>query len=197
MSSRPRTWWHWLSNNISKDGITKDLEAMKEIGLKGAQVFGMPQGHPFGDVDYLTPEWMEMSEHAAKESARLGLDLGFSNAIGCSGAGGPWITPELSMQKLVWTETRVTGPFKGELTLPQPFASASIKVSGRDDDGVFGAASMVLDAIHNDPNGEADLVAGGYTANTNGAGQHYSWKNWQPRWEADGPGTGWLLTCHP
>ncbi len=52
-------------------------------------------------------------------------------------------------------------------------------------------------AIHNDPNGEADLVAGGYTANTNGASQHYSWKNWQPRWEADGPGTGWLLTCHP
>jgi hypothetical protein len=52
-------------------------------------------------------------------------------------------------------------------------------------------------AIHNDPNGEADLVAGGYTANTNGAGQHYSWKNWRPRWEADGTGTGWLLTCHP
>jgi hypothetical protein len=40
-------------------------------------------------------------------------------------------------------------------------------------------------------------VAGGYTANTNGAGQHYSWKNWQPRWEADGKSTGWLLTCHP
>ena len=52
-------------------------------------------------------------------------------------------------------------------------------------------------AIHNDPNGEADLVTGGYTANTNGADQHYSWKNWQPRWEADGNGTGWLLTCQP
>ena len=119
-ASGPRTWWHWMSNNISKEGITKDLEAMKEMGLKGTQVFGMPQGRPFGDVDYLTPEWMEMSEHAAKESARLGLDLGFSNAIGCSGAGGPWITPELSMQKLVWTETLVTGPFSGEVTLPQP-----------------------------------------------------------------------------
>ena len=47
------------------------------------------------------------------------------------------------------------------------------------------------------PNGEADLVPGGYTSNTNGAGQHYSWKNWLPRWEADGPGTGWLLSCHP
>jgi hypothetical protein len=52
-------------------------------------------------------------------------------------------------------------------------------------------------AIHHDPNGEADLVHGGYTANTNGAGQHYSWTNWLPRWEADGPGTGWLLTCCP
>jgi hypothetical protein len=52
-------------------------------------------------------------------------------------------------------------------------------------------------AIHNDPNGEADLVHGGYTANRNGAAQHYSWKNWLPRWQADGPGTGWHLTCHP
>ena len=52
-------------------------------------------------------------------------------------------------------------------------------------------------AIHHDPNGEADLVPGGYTANTNGAGQHYSWTNWLPRWEADGPATGWLLTCRP
>jgi hypothetical protein len=60
---------------------------------------------------------------------------------------------------------------------------------------VIGFTEVV--AIHNDPNGEADLVAGGYTANTNGAGQHYSWKNWQPRWEADGKGTGWLLTCQP
>ena len=60
---------------------------------------------------------------------------------------------------------------------------------------VIGFTEVV--AIHNDPNGEADLVAGGYTANTNGAGQHYSWKNWQPRWEADGLGTGWLLSCHP
>ena len=32
-------------------------------------------------------------------------------------------------------------------------------------------------SIHNDPNGEADLEQGGYTANTHGAGQHYSWKN--------------------
>ena len=118
--SRPRTWWHWISNNVSKDGITKDLEAMKRIGLKGAQITTMPQGGPFGDVKYLSPEWFAAVEHAEKEAKRLGLIVGFSNAIGCSGAGGPWITPELSMQKLVWSETLQKGPFEGTLQLPQP-----------------------------------------------------------------------------
>ncbi len=35
--------------------------------------------------------------------------------------------------------------------LAQPRANVRIKVSGRDDDGVFGAACLVLDAIINDP----------------------------------------------
>jgi hypothetical protein len=48
--------------------------------------------------------------------------------------------------------------------------------------------------ILNDPNGEADLVNGGYTPNTNGAGVVYSRKNWEPRWMPGGSG-GWYLTC--
>ena len=48
--------------------------------------------------------------------------------------------------------------------------------------------------IHNDPNGEADLVNGGYLNHTKGAGIAYSRKNWLRRWEVDGPGTGWALT---
>ncbi|MGN6555364.1 MAG: glycosyl hydrolase, partial [Verrucomicrobiota bacterium] len=37
-------------------------------------------------------------------------------------SGGPWITPELSMQGIVWSETRVRGAtnFSGELSRPQP-----------------------------------------------------------------------------
>jgi hypothetical protein len=50
--------------------------------------------------------------------------------------------------------------------------------------------------IHNDPNGEALLVSGGYTPNTNGAGVAYSRKNWNPRWLAYNT-PGWLLTCQP
>lgn len=48
--------------------------------------------------------------------------------------------------------------------------------------------------IMNDPNGEADLVNGGYLASFDGRQQHYSFQNWNPRWMPGGSG-GWLLTC--
>jgi hypothetical protein len=51
--------------------------------------------------------------------------------------------------------------------------------------------------IMNDPNGEADLVNGGYTANQNGAGLHYSYKNWQPRWSPGGTNDGWCMIVKP
>lgn len=47
--------------------------------------------------------------------------------------------------------------------------------------------------VHNDPNGEADLVGGGYVRHDGGNGVIYSRQNWGRRWEADGPGTGWAL----
>ena len=47
--------------------------------------------------------------------------------------------------------------------------------------------------IHNDPNGQANLVNGGYSSNKGGAGVAYSRKNWLPRWLIDGPDSGWLL----
>lgn len=50
--------------------------------------------------------------------------------------------------------------------------------------------------IMNDPNGSCDLVNGGYPSNHDGAHQHYSFRNWGPRWRVNGTG-GWYLTCHP
>ena len=118
---RPRTWWHWLDDQVTQYGITKDLEAMKEIGLKGAQIFfigGKPAAD--GEMSMLSPAWLDAVEHAAKESERLGLRLGSTSSAGVSGSGGPWITPELSMQDLVWREVRVQGPVTNTITLPQP-----------------------------------------------------------------------------
>jgi hypothetical protein len=34
-SVKPWVVWFWINGNISHEGITKDLEAMKEIGING------------------------------------------------------------------------------------------------------------------------------------------------------------------
>ena len=51
--------------------------------------------------------------------------------------------------------------------------------------------------ILNDPNGEADLVNGGYVKNTGGAGIKYSYERFNRRWMPDGFSTGWALLVKP
>ena len=49
--------------------------------------------------------------------------------------------------------------------------------------------------VHNDPNGEANMVNGGYVNNSAARGKDvkYSRKNWLRRWECDGSKTGWAI----
>lgn len=49
--------------------------------------------------------------------------------------------------------------------------------------------------VFNDPNGEADMVNGGYVSHlqSRGKGVKYSRKNWLRRWECDGQNTGWAI----
>lgn len=119
--AKPHTLWHWMDGNISKEGITADLEAMHRIGLGGAMMYSLSYQVPQGPVRYASSAWREMVAHAAKEADRLGLELGMHNASGWSSTGGPWITPDLAMQSVVWSETRVSGPgpFAGTLTKPE------------------------------------------------------------------------------
>ena len=36
---RPQTWFHLIGGNVSKDGITADLEAIARAGIGGIQFF--------------------------------------------------------------------------------------------------------------------------------------------------------------
>ncbi len=51
--------------------------------------------------------------------------------------------------------------------------------------------------IHNDPNGEADVVNGGYVNHKGGAGIAYSRRSWLRRWLVDGPESGWYMKIRP
>ncbi len=119
-SAKPQTLWFWMNGNVSRDGITRDLEAMQRVGLGGALMFDGGTYLPEGPAKYLTPGWRELMTHAVKEADRLGLTLGMHNGPGWSSSGGPWITPDRAMQQLVWTETAVPGGKAVDVVLRQP-----------------------------------------------------------------------------
>src|SRR4051812_17102761 len=118
-SAKPHTWWHWMNGNVTKEGITADLEAMKRVGIGGAQIFVADCDIPPGPVRFMTPEFRAMFKHAATEADRLGLELCMHNCAGWSSSGGPWNTPEHAMQFVTTSETHVTGPTSFSDTLPQ------------------------------------------------------------------------------
>jgi len=134
ISARPSVWWHWLGSNFSKEGITKDLEAMKAGGVGGATIFNISssvmQSHaptlnnPWPDQTYRSPKYWEALRHAAAEAKRLGLEIGLHNTVGYSTTGGPWIDEERSMQRIVWSETSVEGGKALQVRLPAPAFTA-------------------------------------------------------------------------
>ena len=124
--ARPWTFWYWMFGAVTSEGITADLEAMHRVGLGGAYLMpikGVEQGPQYeGKARQLTPEWWRMVTHSMKEADRLGMQLGMHICDGFALAGGPWITPRESMQKVVWSDTIVSGGNIRNLPLPLPEA---------------------------------------------------------------------------
>jgi len=118
--SKPKTWMHAMSSNMSKEGLTKDLESIKKVGIGGVLLFNISQGIPNGPVKYNSDLHHEMLKHAAVESERLGLSFGVHNCDGWTSSGGPWITPEMSMKMVVFSETIAQGGKNIELQLAKP-----------------------------------------------------------------------------
>lgn len=122
-TAKPRVWWHWTGGNVTREGITKDLEWMKRVGIGGAHIadIGFDGGQVIKNkLEFFTPEWFDAVKHAAAESDRLGLELSIFSSSGWSLTGGPWVKPEQAMKKLVWSETNIQGPMELDQMLPQP-----------------------------------------------------------------------------
>jgi hypothetical protein len=119
-TAKARTWWHWINGNVSKKGITADLEAIKAVGIEEVQVFNVNLKDPQGPAIYLGPEWLELFAFAGTEAKRLGLELSFHNGPGWSSSGGPWVTPEYAMQTVVFSQLDVSGKQSLKTKLPLP-----------------------------------------------------------------------------
>ena len=107
--NRPRTWMHAMSGNMSKVGLTKDLEAIADVGIGGIILFNVTHYVPKGKVIFNSDEHIEMTAHAAAECERLGLSFGVHNCDGWTSSGGPWVAPEHAMKRVTYNQTIVNG----------------------------------------------------------------------------------------
>lgn len=141
--TRPGCYWYWINDNISKEGITKDLEAMARVGIGRAYIGhiynhkveadGTPVGPrfatPVGDVQFMTDAWWRAVQWAVKEGGRCGVEIGFFNSPGWSQSGGPWINTDQSMRYLAHSETLITGGGAVDQIIPIPEIT-TLPVSG-------------------------------------------------------------------
>ena len=122
-ATKPRCYWYWMDGQITKEGITRDLEAMKRVGI-GEGYIGVISGQSGtptkGGPKALTDEWWGFIEHAMREGTRLGVDIGLFNSPGWSQSGGPWVKSAQAMRYVVLPETRLHGPQHFEGKLPTP-----------------------------------------------------------------------------
>ncbi|MBC7686962.1 MAG: hypothetical protein H7211_02150 [Aquabacterium sp.] len=129
-AAKPGVLWMWMGANLSTGGITKDLESLKAAGFNRTTMFSLADittpwaGYigkdPTPEIISWTEPWWKLVRHAAVESKRLGMDFGMFNGPSYTSSGGKWITPELSMQEISWSDFATTGNQHIKITLRQP-----------------------------------------------------------------------------
>ncbi len=121
-TARVQTWWHWINSNVSKEGIAKDLKAMGDCNYGAAIIFNIASHvTKEGDLKFNSPAWFDNFKYVLDEAKKNNIEIGLHNCDGWSEAGGPWITPELSMKKLTFSKTRVVGDGTAKnIKLPRP-----------------------------------------------------------------------------
>ena len=93
--TKPWTRWWWHGSAVTKEGITRELEDLKEAGIGGVEItpiYGV-LGEEEHFIEYLSDQWMDLLVHTLSEAERL--DLGVDMATGTGWPfGGPWVDAE-------------------------------------------------------------------------------------------------------
>jgi hypothetical protein len=120
-SIQTSVYWYWISDNISEEGVIRDLHSMKEAGINRAFIGNIGlKDVPYGKVKMLSEEWWKILHAALKTATELNIEIGIFNSPGWSQSGGPWISPDEAMRYLNASEAKVTGPRNLSLNLEKP-----------------------------------------------------------------------------
>lgn len=127
---RPDCFYQVMGGTITKEGLTKDFEAIAKQGLGGVMLMQMPdqlagvvswafRDHP-GKFKVLSDEWFALWNFALGELDRLGLTFSTVPCPGWSHVGGPHVTPDKSGKILVGGYKKLQGPARFEGVISRP-----------------------------------------------------------------------------
>lgn len=120
-TARTKLWWFFGETETTREGITADLEAFKQQGVGGVVYYDQVHGKGEGADKVFDQHWWQSLIFASQEAKRLGLSFEANIGNGYV-AGGSWITPDRSMQRLAVSEQVVSsagGPLTFHMGLPR------------------------------------------------------------------------------
>lgn len=170
--SNPLQGVPYFSQNDNKSGT-----GYRECFSSSCAILAAYKGKVRSDDEY------NLIRHHFGDTTDLGAQLGALNKLGLSPTfKSNGTAKDLEAQIDAGNPVAVGWLHKGPVTSPSGGGHWSVVIG-------YTPTHFIL----HDPNGEASLVSGGYVNHTGGKGVAYSRKNWLPRWEVDGKGTGWYL----
>jgi hypothetical protein len=126
--ARLRAYWWWLNGNVTREAITRDLEEMKAKGFGGAVIIDAGGAEQSGNdrvphgPTFFSPEWRALYKHTLHEADRLGLEISL-NVLSGWNLGGPMVTPDDTVKKVIWSEIALDSTNQLEAPLPSPKAN--------------------------------------------------------------------------
>ena len=155
MENRPGCYWWWPGSAVDEENITWNLETMRAAGMGGATIvpiYGV-KGYEDRYIQHLTPEWVDMMSHAAREARRLGMWVDMTTGTGWP-LGGPMISDDDSDAIVVYENGVLTHQFSGRMVKRaapggegkaiNPYSARAMSEYLRNFDRAFAGSDVVL-----------------------------------------------------
>lgn len=104
--ARAGTRWWWPGSAVDTDNITWNLDLFSACGIGTVEItpiYGV-RGNESNDIDYLSPEWMDMLHHSINVAKEKNMRVDMNNGTGWP-FGGPYVPVEEAACKVIFRDT--------------------------------------------------------------------------------------------
>jgi hypothetical protein len=126
----PKIYWWWLNGHTDKKRLLEELQAIKNAGINGVDIFDIGARAPNnlnhmipGGPAFMGPESLETIVAVIKKATELNMEVDLSLSSSWN-AGGSWIKPEFAGKSLYYSTVKLKGGSHSKITIPFPIISA-------------------------------------------------------------------------